>query len=118
MCKIKEVFSKTFEPWHITIDEADVFVGNNKSIPKEGWRLKFVVEEDEKGMFLEYYGMHTRNGHAHVRIYTDGKEEKLDVLQEYIAYSPSIPGDRERGTSEFRRYNQRILSELKEKQLI
>lgn len=118
MCKIKDVFTKTFEPWHITIDDADIFIGNYKAIPKAGWNIKYSVQEDEKGMYLEYYGIHTRNEHSHVRIYFDGQEEKLDVLREYIAYSPNIPGDRERGTIEFKMYNQRILNELKEKQLI
>lgn len=118
MCKIKEVFSKTFEPWHITIDENDVFIGNHKFIPQSGWNIRFIVEEDEKGTFLEYYAIHTRNEHIHVRIYTDGREEKLEVLQEYIAYSPTIPGDRARGTNEFRSYNQRVLSELRKKKLI
>lgn len=118
MCKIKEVFSQTFEPWHISIDEDDVFVGNNKSIPKAGWTIKYMVDEDERGMFLEYYGIHTRNGHAHGRIYTNGEQEKLDVLKEYIAYSPNIPGDRERGKIEFKMYNQRVLSELRQRQLI
>ena len=118
MCKIKEVFSKTFEPWRITIDETDVFVGNKKEIPQGGWKIKFVVEEDENGMFLEYYGMNSREMHTHARIYDDGQEEILDVLREYIAYRPTVPGDRERETKEFERYNQGMLSLLKQKQLI
>lgn len=118
MCKITEVFSKTFEPWHITIDEKDLFIGNKKVLPKGEWTIRFVVEEDERGMFLEYYGMNARDAHSHARIYTDGEEQSLDVLQCYIAYSPTVPGDRERGTREFEKYNSRVLSTLKQKQLI
>jgi hypothetical protein len=77
-----------------------------------------MVEEDENGVYLEYYGMNSRSAHSHVRIYNDGQEKILDVLREYIAYSPNIPGDRERGTREFERYNETVLSILKEKQLI
>jgi len=118
MCKIKEIFSKTFEPWCITIDETDVFVGNRKVLPKGEWKIRFIVEEDERGIFLEYYGMNFRNMHLHVRIYNDGQEQMLDVLQEYIMYRPIIPGDRERGRREFERYNHKVLNMLKEKQLL
>ncbi|WP_069999843.1 hypothetical protein [Cellulosilyticum sp. I15G10I2] len=118
MCRIKEVFSKKFETCSITIDEADVFVGNKKKIPQKDWTIKFVVDEDERGIFLEYYGMNSRNIHMHGRIYNDGQEQILDVLQEYIAYRPNVPGDRERGTKEFERYNEQILNRLKKMQLL
>ncbi len=118
MCKIKEVFSKTFEPWCITIDETDIFVGNRKFLPEREWKIKFIVDQDEKGVFLEYYGTNSKSMHLHKRIYTDGYEQALDVLQEYIVYRPAVPGDRERGTREFERYNTKVLNSLREKQLI
>ncbi len=118
MCKIKEVFSKKFEPYRITIDEREVFVGNKKKIPQGEWVIRFIIEEDDKGVYLEYYGMNSRSIHMHGRIYTDGQEQMLDVLKEYIAYRPNVPGDRERGTQEFERYNAKVINMLKEKQLL
>ena len=118
MCKIAEVFSKKFEHSRMIVDETDIFIGNKKEIPQGDWRIKFVVDQDENGLFLEYYGTNSRKMHAHGRIYNNGQEERLDVLQEYVAYSPDVPGDLERSEREFRNHNERVLSHLRQKQLM
>lgn len=118
MCKIKEALSKKFDSRCINIEEIDIVVGNKKQLPKTEWKINFIVEQDEKGVFLQYYGIHSRNIHVHERIYDDGQEQILDVLQEYIAYCPSVPGDKERKTQEFERYNKTLLTTLKKKQLL
>lgn len=118
MCKIRETFSKRFATSRITIEETDIFIGNKKEIPAKEWKLKFIIDRDERGIFLEYYGTSIRDVHVHVRIYDNGNEEILDILKEYVAYHPNIPGDFERAVGEFKIHNQRILDSLREKQLI
>lgn len=116
MQQIKTLFERIFSPWQITIEDKDLFIGNRQTVSNGGeWRIKWVMGKDEKGAYLEYYGINTRRGHLHGRIYEDGREEKLDVLKEYIVYSPSIPGDRERSTREFEMYNKKLIKKLKEK---
>ena len=118
MCRIPEVFSKTFEPWYIKIDETDIYLGNKKVIPLGEWKIKFVVDQDENGIFLEYYGMNSRKVHSHGRIYYDGQEQRLDVLREYIEYRPTVPGDFERGMKEFQKYNEKVINQLRAKGLL
>ena len=115
---IKEGFGKKFQPWKITIDEDDLFLGNKKVIPTRDWQLVWVMSQDDKGPYIEYYGINGHRGHLHGRIYDNGEEENLEVLKEYIAYSPNIPGDRERQTRNFENYNKRLMKELKEKGLL
>ena len=71
------------------------------------------MQENENGPYLEYYAIHGTRGHLHERIYSSGKEEQLEVLKQYIAYSPSIPGDRERSAREFENYNRKLMRNLK-----
>lgn len=118
MCNITEAFKEKFGLWDITINDEDVFVGNKKTIPNGEWRLKWVVQKDERGVFLEYYGVHYLHGHLHEKIYEDGQEERLDALRQYIAYSPNIPGDREKSLREFEKHNTKIIQELERKDLL
>lgn len=118
MYHIKEQFCKRFANWEMEIDETDVFVGNRITVPNKEWSMKCIVGKNEEGIFLELYGIHQRRSHVHERIYESGRVEKLDVLQEYIAYVPSIPGDRECKTMEFERYNYALMKELKGKGLL
>lgn len=115
---IKEVFSRKFAPWKIKISDDDLFLGNKKIIPTREWHLGWVMQENQRGTYIEYYGIHDKRGHLHGRIYENGCEEDLDVLKEYIAYSPSVPGDREKRTREFESYNRKLIKELKQKGLI
>ena len=115
---IKELFSRKFAPWEIKITDDDLFLGNKKIIPTREWHLSWIMQENERGIYIEYYGIHGRRGHLHGRIYDNGCEENLDVLKEYIAYSPSVPGDREKRTREFESYNKKLIKELKQKGLM
>ena len=115
---IKEVFSRKFAPWKIRISDEDLFLGNKKIIPTREWHLRWVMQENQRGTYIEYYGIHNKRGHLHGRIYENGCEEDLDVLKEYIAYSPTVPGDREKRTREFESYNKKLIKELKQKGLM
>ena len=115
---IKEVFCKKFEPWQIKIEEAYFFLGNKQIIPTKEWHLRWVMQKNDRGAYIEYYGINGNRGHLHGRIYDDGGEENLEVLREYIAYSPNIVGDRERSTKDFEAYNKRLMNELKSKGLL
>lgn len=115
---IKESFSRKFGLWKIDISEHELFLGNKKIIPTKDWHLSWIMQENEKGPYVEYYGIHNKGEHLHGRIYQNGAEEELDVLREYIAYSPNVPGDREKRTREFESYNQRVMRELKQKGLL
>lgn len=115
--EIREIFCKKFKLWNITIEEKDLFLGNRKVVPHREWILHWVMQQDEKGPYVEYYGINGRRGHLHGRIYDNGEEEELEVLREYIAYSPNIEGDKERSMRAFEEYNKRVMADLKEKGL-
>lgn len=116
MQQIKRSLERIFAPWKIRIEDKDLVVGNRKTISSCGdWHIKWVMEKDEKGTYLEYYAVNVKRGHLHGRIYENGKEEKLEVLKEYIVYSPNVPGDRERSTREFEFYNNKLIKVLEEK---
>lgn len=115
---IKEIFSRKFASWSITVSDEDLFLGNKKRISKKGLHLSWIIQENEKGIYIEYYGIHDRRGHLHGRIYNNGSEEDLEILKGYVAYSPNIPGDREKRTIEFESYNKKLMRELKQKGLI
>lgn len=112
---IKALLGEKFAPWEIEFSDEDLFGG--KKTTKE-WNLRWAIDEDERGIYIEYYGIHRGRGHLHGRIYEDGYEEPLEVLKEYIAYCPNIPGDRERSTQAFEIYNRDLMTDLREKRLI
>lgn len=115
---IKEAFGKKFANWEISISDDDLYVGNKVSIPTKEWKLKWIMQTNERGTYIEYYGVHNQNEHLHGRIYDDGGEEALDVLREYIVYSPNVPGDREKSANDLEMHNRLLMNELKQKGLI
>ncbi len=115
---IKERFNRKFPSAESLLSEEDLFVGNKKTIPAREWLLKVVMQENEDGPYVEYYAIHGTRGHLHERIYSSGKEEQLEVLRQYIAYSPSIPGDRERSARDFESYNKRLMRDLEKQGLM
>ncbi len=118
MQEIKNLFEKIFLPWKITIEDEELFIGNRKTIDiSKEWQVKWVMGRNEKGTYLEYYAMSVNRKHLHGCIYENGREEKMEVIKEYIMYSPSIPGDREKSMKEFESYNRELIRSLQEKGL-
>ena len=116
--EIKEVFNKKFKAWEVLDSKEGLYLGDDEKIINKNWKLNWVMQENEKGTYIEYYGIHHDGMHLHGRIYDDGTEESLSVLKEYIAYSPNIPGDREKGAAEWENYNGTLMKELKKKGLL
>ena len=116
--KIKEAFSKKFALWEILILDDELYLGNKRYVHTREWKLNWILQEDERGIYIEYYGIHRNGGHLHERIYANGIEESLDALRGYIVYSPNIPGDREESIQELEKYNKKIMKELKQKELL
>ncbi|ADZ85090.1 hypothetical protein [Cellulosilyticum lentocellum] len=115
---IKERFTRKFPSAENLLNEEDLFIGNKKTIPAREWLLKVVMQENEDGPYVEYYAIHGTGGHLHERIYSNGKEEQLEVLRQYIAYSPNIPGDRERSAKDCENFNRRLMCELRKQGLM
>lgn len=115
---IRKAFRKKFGEWKIDLSEEDLFLGSKMTIPTREWKLSCIIQENEKGTYVEYYGIHNKIEHWHGRIYDDGEEESLDILREYIMYSPNIPGDRERSARDLEIHNKMLLKELEQKGLI
>lgn len=115
---IKALFRKKFALLGINITDEELDLGNKKTIPTRGWKLSWTLQKNEKGIYIEYYGVHNKNEHLHGRIYDNGLEESLDVLKEYIAYSPNIPGDREKSAKALENHNRILMKDLKQKGLI
>ena len=115
---MKKAFSKKFATYQIAISDDELYLGNKKYVPTKDWKLNWIIDQNERGTYIEYYGIHNRGGHLHGRIYSNGIEESLDVLREYIVYSPNIPGDRKRSLEELESHNRNLMQELKQKGLL
>ena len=116
---IEKKFNEKFPELVSSLTESEIFKGNKKTIMGAGWYIKLAVQEEKSDrMYVEYYGVYNEQYHTHVRIYNDGAEESLETLKQFIAYAPSVPGDRERSTKDFILYNRDLMNELKFKGLI
>lgn len=116
--EMKKVFSKKFAMDQIIISDDELYLGNKKYVPTKDWKLNWIIDRNERGIYIEYYAIHNRGGHLHERIYSDGIEESLDVLKQYIVYSPNTPGDRKRSLEELESHNRNLMQELKQKGLL
>ena len=116
---IEKKFNEKFPELVCSLTESEIFDGNKKTIMGSGWCIKLSVQEEKTDrLYVEYYGVYNERYHTHVKIYNDGAEESLKTLKQFIAYSPNVPGDRERSRRDLATYNRELMSELKYKGLI
>ena len=81
------------------------------------WKIRWLVGENDKGIYLEYYGIRKCREYLHERIYRSGEMERLEILREYMAYLPSLPGAREKRIKDVESYNTKILHVLRKRGL-
>ncbi|HEX2294085.1 MAG TPA: hypothetical protein VHN37_02120 [Actinomycetota bacterium] len=79
--------------------------------------VRYVVGEDDRGRFLEFYSFHRIWGDLHARIRADGTVEDLDVLETAVATTGDPAEDRRLAEAQNRR-NRRLLKELDEAGLL
>ena len=79
--------------------------------------VRYVLGEDERGAFLEFYSFHRIWGDLHARIYEDGTVEPLDVLETAVATTGDADEDMRRIQAQNRR-NQELLRALDEAGLL
>lgn len=118
MNKIQRVFAQEFEHWGIAIPDDALFQRRKGSISKGGWQINYIVDRDDKGLYLEYYACHRMTNDRHVKIYQDGTRQELDAPQEFYVFHDSIHGDKEKKEKEYYEHNRRVYEELKRKGLL
>ena len=116
---IEKKFNERFPEVICSLTEEEIFSGNKKTIMGAGWFIKLAIQKEKTNrIYVEYYGVYNDQYHTHARIYNDGAEESLETLKQFIAYSPDVPGDRERSTKDFASYNRELMNQLQCKGLI
>ena len=110
--KILVLFGEQLRLWRIKLALEDLRLGTSGQIGGHGWSIQYVIREDERGPFLEYYAMNRFAwGAWRVRIYADGQiQADLPTLEDLTVFRPGEdPKEAERRTSE---RSERVMAEL------
>lgn len=110
---IEEHFADYFRNWDIHLPEGWVFSLESGVIRKAGWLIRFLVGEDSRGYYLEFYAAHRMTNDRHLRIYDSGAVEGLDAIWDMCGWDPKVPGAKERARDEYLEHNSRVANELK-----
>jgi hypothetical protein len=78
---IEKRFNDEFSPWDIWLPEEEVANRRRGKIIEAGWAIWYLFDSDEKGEYLDYYASHRMTSDRHDRIYANGNQEALPVLQ-------------------------------------
>ena len=114
MDKIETLFNATFANWNICLPPEDIALRERGKIVQTGWAILYLFGTDESGEYLDYYASHRMTDDQHVRIYADGRREKLPAIQAFRLVSED-PEEDVRLEAEYYAKNQRIAEMLEAK---
>ena len=77
MRKIEQRFNRTFAHWGIALPPEDVEARRRGKVVGGGWAIWYLLGDDERGGYLDYYASHRMTNDRHIRIREDGSEEYL-----------------------------------------
>ncbi len=113
--KIREAFAAYFKDADIQLP-ADIQPSGGL-INQAGWNIRYTVGRDGDRRYLELYAMNRMTNDRHLRINDDGTIQTLGVVSEGVTFNPDIPGDRERAERERKAADERLIADLKRKEL-
>jgi hypothetical protein len=114
MEKIEKRFNDEFSPWDIRLPEEDVTNRWRGKIIEAGWAIWYLFGSDERGEYVDYYASHRMTTDQHARIYANGNEEHLPVIESMRIVSRD-PKEDARFEAEYFARNQRVSRMLEEK---
>jgi hypothetical protein len=112
--KIVVLFTEQARLWRVKFSPQDLRPGASGLLGGHGWRIEYVVREDPRGAFLEYYAANRFVwGDTRTRIYADGDIQMgLATLEPFVVTRPGE--DPEDAARRGRKRDERVLSELRE----
>jgi hypothetical protein len=112
--KIKLCFAQSFAMSDICLPEEDVVNRRHGKIIKAGWVIWYLFDSDEQGEYLDYYAAARMTSDRHVRVYADGRCERLPTIRELHLVSQD-PEENARLEAEYFAENRRVAALLKAK---
>lgn len=91
MKNIEKRFNDVFSSWDIRLPEKDVTNRRRGKIFEAGWTIWYLFGSDERGEYLDYYASHRVTTDQHTRIYANGNEEDLPVIESMRVIPKPIP---------------------------
>ena len=111
---IEEEFGQDFATWGIRLPLDAIESRQRGRISKAGWTIWYLFGSDGDKEYLDYYAMHRMTSDRHVRIYSDGKRESLDAIDEFYV-SPKDPEEAAKAKAEFFARNKAVAKMLEDK---
>jgi hypothetical protein len=107
-------FAARFAHWEITLPPGTVERRAGGRIVHQGWAIWYLVGEDERGVYLDYYAAHRMTNDRHHRLREDGTDEDLPTIQSMRLVSPD-PEEDARRAAEHLAGNREVARMLEEK---
>ena len=116
MNQIVEIFSQTFDNWHIVLPMEAVDKRQSGLIQDAGWTIHYLFGANERGEYLDYYATHRMTNDRHIRIYASGIVETLESPQDFMIFPDGITKEEEKEIDKkYTENNRRIYDELARK---
>lgn len=80
MESIAEAFRRDFANWSLEIPVADLNARRAGFIHTQGWLIQYVFGQNRMGQYLDYYASHRMTTDSHVRLYANGRRQRLAVI--------------------------------------
>jgi hypothetical protein len=112
--RIVDAFNAYFSNFDIRIEASNVAVGTRHELCKRGWRITLRVDPDDAGSpSIEFYATNWMTDDRDVRIWADGRVERLELIREGYAYNPEVQGSKDSSEREYLTHNRKIADELR-----
>lgn len=75
-------FNEGFAQWGITFPTGESFEpGRVGVISMRGWTIKFLIDHDENGWYIDYYATHRMTNDQHKRLYANCNAKTLPAIE-------------------------------------
>jgi len=114
MRSLCNLFNRSFAHWRIELEPSHLGPGQRGFISSQGWAIWVLFEEDEEGVYLDYYAAHRMTTDCHIRLRPDGASESLPAISTMRLLSED-PVENARLGEEFVRHNRETNALLRDK---
>ena len=114
MKAIEESFNRDFANFDIRLPTGAVAARQGGRIVTGGWTIWYTFGSDGETEYLDYYASHRMTNDRHIRLYADGREERLETMREgYVV--PEDPEEAARAKADAYAHNKAVRRMLDEK---
>ncbi len=105
---VASLFRRQFHKWGLDLTAEHLAAHNKGIVVGGGWNIQYLLGNNERGTYLDYYASHRMSGDDHYRIYASGEIQELDFLMSGCHYDRRIPGDKERAEARVEEHNRKV----------